>query len=201
MQAQYIEVETVNEIKPITQVHFNSDYDITEICTRFGNWSRLGLYLKQNTPSYYHSQPKKLKNICSDEDAELINKAFLEILRLNVINSKNIYDVLILFYFGEKQIITDLIPTDGYVRKEIARLSQGIQGAPNLKRTNKGIRIDEIYVVKPLSIKAISDKLGITWDKASEYKKSGEDFLHGYFSAMANVGFKLDLMFNIKNLK
>lgn len=195
MLAEYIEVEEPKEIvKPVTRVHFKADYDITDVCTRFGNWSRRGLYLKQNTPSYYQSQPKKLREVCSDNDAQLINTAFLEILRLNISNSKNIYEVLILFYFGEKQIITDFIPTDGYVRREMTRFAQYVHGAPP-KRVSKGIRVDEIYIVKPLSVKDISNKLDMNWNAVDKLKKSGEDFLTGYFSALkSSFGIKLEML-------
>lgn len=191
---KYIDDEPKEVVKPVTQVRFKVDYDITDICTRFGNWSRRGIYLRQNTPSYYQSQPKKLRELCSDNDAQLINSAFLEILRLNISNSKDIYEVLILFYFGEKQIITDYIVTDRSVRKEMARFAQNVHGAP-AKSLSRGIRVDNIYIVKPLSLTAIAKKLEITWDFANQCKKSGEDFLRGYFASLKkNSGIELEIV-------
>lgn len=181
---QYIEVETPKKIvKPVSQARFSSNYDIANLLTKFGNWARMGVYLKQNTPYYYHSQPKKLKEICSDDDALLINDGLLDLLNLNIKNSGLIYDILILYYFGERQIVKDIIYNDGSVRKEFARVAQEIQGPANIKKLSKNILNNNVNVIKRLSISEIAKKKGVSWDKAGEYKKSGEDFLVGYIAA------------------
>ena len=192
---KYIDDEPKEIVKPITQVRFKVDYDITDICTRFGNWSRRGIYLRQNTPSYYQSQPKKLREVCSDNDAMLIDKAFLSILALNIAQSKNIYDILILHYFGEKQVITDYVSTSGHVRSEWKRLAQDVHGVPNFKQLSRKIREDKIYIIKPLSVQLIADKMQTNWNAVDKLKKSGEDFLNGYFlSLKANAGIELEML-------
>lgn len=192
---KYIEDEPKEIVKPVTQVRFKVDYDITDICTRFGNWSRRGIYLRQNTPSYYQSQPKKLREVCSDNDAMLIDKAFLSILALNIARSKNIYDILMLYYFGEKQVITDYISSSGVVRDECERLAQNSHSVPNFKKLSREIREDKIYLIKPLSVQSIADKMQTNWNAVDRLKKSGEDFLNGYFlSLKANSSIELEML-------
>ena len=192
---KYIDDEPKEVAKPVTQVRFKVDYDITNICTRFGNWSRRGIYLRQNTPSYYQSQSKKLREVCSDNDAMLIDKAFLSILALNIVQSKNIYDILMLYYFGEKQVITDYISSSGVVRDECERLAQNSHSVPNFKKLSREIREDKIYLIKPLSVQSIADKMQTNWNAVDRLKKSGEDFLNGYFlSLKANSGIELEML-------
>lgn len=191
------EEEEKKEVKSVTKVRFKADYDITEVCTLFGNWSRKNLYLRQNTPSYYHSQPKKLKEVCSDNDAMLINDAFLAILSLNIPQSKDIYDTLILFYFGEKQEITDYIATEGYVREEWKRQAQGLHDLPNFKKIAQGIREEKLYIVKPLAVTTIASNFKTNWNAVDKLKKTGEDFLNGYFMSMKmNAGIELEMLKN-----
>lgn len=192
---KYIEDEPKEIVKPVTNVRFKVDFDITNILTRFGNWSRRGIYLRQNTPSYYQSQPKKLREVCSDNDAMLIDKAFLSILALNIAQSKNIYNILMLYYFGEKQVITDYASTSGRVRSEWKRLAQDVHGAPNFKQLSRKIREDKIYLIKPLSVQSIADRMQTNWNAVDKLKKSGEDFLNGYFlSLKANAGIELEML-------
>ena len=191
------EEEPKEEVKRAAKVRFKVDYDITEVCKLFGNWSRKNLYLRQNTPSYYHSQPKKLKSVCSDNDAMLINDAILAILSLNIPQSKNIYDTLILFYFGEKQEITDYIATEGYAREEWKRQAQGSHDLPDFKKLAHGIRKDSIYIVKQLSVADIAQRLETNWNAVDKLKKTGEDFLNGYFMSMKmNAGIELEMLKN-----
>ena len=197
MLAEYKYIEDEPEVveKRIKNVRFKVDFDITNVCTRFGNWSRRGIYLKQNTPSYYQSQPKKLREVCSDNDAMLIDKAFLSILALNIAQSKNIYDILMLHYFGEKQVITDYVSTSGNVREEWKRLAQDIHGTPNFKQLSREIREEKIYLIKPLSVQLIADRMETNWNAVDKLKKSGEDFLNGYFlSLKANSGIELEML-------
>lgn len=195
---RYLEGEEQKEkVKPVTKVRFKADYDITEVCMLFGNWSRKNLYLRQNTPSYYHSQPKKLKEVCSDNDAMLINDAFLAILSLNIPQSKDIYDTLILFYFGEKQEITDYIATEGYVREEWKRKAQGSHDLPNFKKIARGVREEKLYIVKPLAVTTIASNFKTNWNAVDKLKKCGEDFLTGYFAAIkSNIGIELEMLKN-----
>ena len=187
--------EPKEEVKPVTKVRFKVDYDITEVCMLFGNWSRKNLYLRQNTPSYYHSQPKKLKEVCSDNDAMLINDALLSILSLNISRSKEIYDTLILYYFGEKQEIADYIATDSYVREEWKRQAQGFYDLPYFKKLAQGIRKESIYIVKQLSVADIAQRFETNWNAVDKLKKTGEDFLNGYFMSMKmNAGIELQLL-------
>ena len=189
------EEEPREEVKPVTKVRFKVDYDITEVCTLFGNWSRKNLYLRQNTPSYYHSQSKQLKEVCSDNDAMLINDALLSILSLNISRSKDIYDTLILYYFGEKQEVTDYIATEGYAREEWKRQAQGFHDLPDFKKIAHGIRKDSIYIVKQLSVADIAQRFETNWNAVDKLKKTGEDFLNGYFMSMKmNAGIELQLL-------
>lgn len=195
---KYIDEEEPKEAtKQAPKARFKVDYDITEVCKLFGNWSRKNLYLRQNTPSYYHSQPKKLKFVCSDNDAMLINDAILAILSLNIPQSKNIYDTLILYYFGEKQEITDYIATDGYVRDEWKRQAQSFHDLPDFKKLAHGIRTDSIYIVKQLSVADIAQRFETNWNAVDKLKKTGEDFLNGYFMSMKmNAGIELEMLKN-----
>lgn len=191
---KYVEDEPKEIVKPIASVRFKADYDITDVLRLWGNWSRRGIYLRQNTPSYYQSQPKKLREVCSDNDAMLIDKAFLSILALNIAQSKNIYDILMLHYFGEKQVITDYVSTSGHVRSEWKRLAQDVPGVPNFKQLSRKIREEKIYIIKPLSVQLIADKIQTNWNAVDKLKKSGEDFLNGYFlSLKANAGIELEI--------
>ena len=191
------EEESKEEIRQAPKVRFKVDYDITEVCMLFGNWSRKNLYLRQNTPSYYHSQPKKLKEVCSDNDAMLINDALLAILSLNISRSKDIYDTLILYYFGEKQEIADYIAIDGYVREEWKRQAQGSHDLPDFKKLAHGIRKDSIYIVKQLSVADIAQRFETNWNAVDKLKKCGEDFLTGYFAAIkSNIGIELEMLKN-----
>ena len=191
------EEEPKEEIRQAPKVRFKVDYDITEVCMLFGNWSRKNLYLRQNTPSYYYSQPKKLKEVCSDNDAMLINDALLSILSLNISRSKDIYDTLILFYFGEKQEITDYIATEGYAREEWKRQAQGSHDLPDFKKLAHGIRTDNIYIVKQLSVTDIAQRFETNWNSVDKLKKTGEDFLNGYFMSMKmNAGIELEMLKN-----
>lgn len=191
------EEEPKEEVKPVSKVRFKADYDITEVCMLFGNWSRKNLYLRQNTPSYYHFQPKKLKEVCSDNDAMLINDALLSILSLNISRSKEIYDTLILYYFGEKQEIADYIAIDGYVREEWKRQAQGSHDLPDFKKLAHGIRKDSIYIVKQLSVADIAQRFETNWNAVDKLKKTGEDFLNGYFMSMKmNAGIELEMLKN-----
>ncbi|MCX8618179.1 hypothetical protein J3U42_07225 [Gilliamella sp. B2923] len=80
------------------------------------------------------------------------------------------------------------------MRKEMARFAQCAHGAP-IKRVSRGIRVDNIYIVKPLSLTAIAKKLEITWDFANQCIKSGEDFLRGYFASLKiNSGTELEIV-------
>lgn len=192
---KYIEDEPKEIVKPVTQVRFKVDFDVTNILTRFGNWSRRGIYLRQNTPSYYQSQPQKLREVCSDNDAMLIDKAVLSILALNIVQSKNIYDILMLYYFGEKQVITDYISSSGVVRDECERLAQNSHSVPDFKKLSREIREDKIYLIKPLSVQSIADKMQTNWNAVDRLKKSGEDFLNGYFlSLKANSSIELEML-------
>ena len=189
------EEEPKEEIRQAPKVRFKVDYDITEVCMLFGNWSRKNLYLRQNTPSYYYSQPKRLKEVCSDNDAMLINDALLSILSLNISRSKEIYDTLILYYFGEKQEIADYIAIDGYVREEWKRQAQGSHDLPDFKKLAHGIRKDSIYIVKQLSVADIAQRFETNWNAVDKLKKTGEDFLNGYFMSMKmNAGIELQLL-------
>jgi hypothetical protein len=199
MLAEYIYVddEPKKEVEPVKNARFVVNYDITEVCTRFGNWSRKNLYLKQNTPNYYNSQQKKFREVCSDSDAQKINDAFLSILQFNDMQSKNVYDTLILFYFGEKQKIDDYIATDGCVRREWKKAAQGL-AVDTSKQISRGIRTDTIYIVKPLSVQDIARKLDANWNVVDKLKKRGEDYLRGYFSALKKgAGIELEMIKDI----
>ena len=192
---KYIEDEPKEIVKPVTNVRFKVDFDITNILTRFGNWSRRRIYLKQNTPFYYQSQPQKLREACSDHDARLINDAFLSILAFNITQSKNIYDVLMLHYVGEKQVVTDYISTSGVIRGELKRLASDVHGAPNFKQLSREIREEKIYLIKPLSVQLIADRMQTNWNAVDKLKKKGEDFLNGYFSSLkVNLGVELEML-------
>lgn len=183
--------------KSIAKVRFKADYDITDVCMRFGNWSRKNLYLKQNTLLYYHSQPKKLKEVCSDNDAMLINDALLAILSLNIPQSKDIYNTLILYYWGEKQEVIDYIAVDGCVKEEWKRQAQGFHDLPNSKKIARGIREEKLYMVKPLPIVDIAKRFKTNWNAIDKLKKSGEDFLTGYFAAIkSSSGIELEMLKN-----
>ena len=48
--------------------------------------------------------------------------------------SKDIYNTLILYYWGEKQEVTDYIAVDGCVKEEWKRQAQGFDDLPIFKK-------------------------------------------------------------------
>lgn len=174
-----------------TCVHFNADYDIHDVLLRFGNWSRRGLYLKQNTISLYNAQSKDLKETCSDNDAQIINKAILLMLSLNNSDKNLMYDITMLYYFGEKQVIEDYIPNTGIAREIKEKHIAGKLSMISAKDFYKS----EIFIVKPLTIREISKKLGISKEKVRALKSSAEDFLVGCLATLEKLsGYKLDVL-------
>lgn len=108
--AQYVEVETVAvKSKPVTQVHFNSDYDITDLLTRWGNWARKEAYLQRKAFSLFKSEQESFKDSLSDGDGIMIDSVIAALGKLKTKKSQDEFEVLKLYYFGEVSMLDDTV--------------------------------------------------------------------------------------------
>lgn len=124
MPAEYIEVEEPPEIiKPITQVRFKADYDITDILTRWGNWARKEAYLQRKAFSFIKSEREQFKESCSDEDGLLIDSMIAMIGRIKTQKSQDEYKILKLYYFGEIRMLDDTVMIVTQSLRSIAKIT------------------------------------------------------------------------------
>jgi Phage antitermination protein Q. len=195
--AEYIEVEEHKEIvKPVTRVHFKADYDITDVLRLWGNWSRKDYYSEQKTPNFYNEQSKQYKEICSDEDAMIIDAILISLSKVNK-QSNEQYKILKLFYFGEVLTIEDYVATTGHGR-ELERLAHdGVINLISMKDFNKQTK----NIIKPLSVVDIAKKVGVGRAKIKSLKEGGENHVIGHLNALTMLtGEKLEILNNIKNI-
>lgn len=124
MLAEYIEVEEQKEIvKPVTQVHFKADYDITDILTRWGNWARKEAYLQRKAFNLFKSEQEQFKESCSDDDGLLIDSMITTLGRMNTQKSQDEYQVLTLYYFGEIRMLDDTVMIVTQSLRSIAKIT------------------------------------------------------------------------------
>lgn len=177
---QYIEVETPKKIvKPVSQARFSSNYDINDLLTEWGNWSRKDYYIEQKTPSFYYNQKSKHKKICSDEDALLIENILTSLAKINK-NGADQFNVLKLFYFGCELTIEEYVASTGCTRNLAELAKKGLVSiicARDFKEQTKKI-------IRPLTVIDIARKLKIDRSKVKFLKNGGENHVLGHLCAI-----------------
>lgn len=110
MLVEYREVETVKyESKPVTEVHFNSDYDITDLLTRWGNWARKDAYLQRKAFSLFKSEEGKFKDSLCDGDALMLDSVIAALGKIKTQKAQDEFKVLKLYYFGQIKMLDDTV--------------------------------------------------------------------------------------------
>ena len=99
--------EPKKEVKPVTKVRFEADYDITDVLRLWGNWARKNVYLEQRSPSWFNEQPKRYKESCSDDDALLIDSALISLSKTSRQGAEQ-YEVLKLFILGNLERLRNM---------------------------------------------------------------------------------------------
>ena len=101
----YLEVdEPKEEIKQITRVRFEADYDITDVLTRWGNWARKEAYLQRKSFTLFKSEFKD-KELLNNDDGITIDSVIAELGKMKSKKAKNEYQILKLYYFGKVNIV------------------------------------------------------------------------------------------------
>ncbi|KDN11116.1 antiterminator Q family protein [Gilliamella sp. Imp1-1] len=189
----YVDDEPKEIVKPVTRVRFQSDYDITDVLRLWGNWSRKNYYSEQKSPSLFENQQKKYKELCSDDDAMLIDSALIALSKTNRQAAEQ-YNVLKLFYFGEKQTIEDYVAATGFGRKLERLAFNGTISIISAKDFNKQTK----NIIKPLSVVDIAKKMNIDRAKIKSMKEGGENHIVGHLSAITLLtGQRLDILNSI----
>ena len=195
MLAEYKYIEDEPEVaKPIASVRFKADYDITDVLRSWGNWSRKDYYSSQKTPCFYDNQQKHHKELCSDDDALLIDSA---LILLSKTSKKGLeqYEVLKLFYFGEEVTIESIVAATGAGRKLKRLADENLLSIVSTKDFN----IQTKNIIKPLTVVDIAKKIGIDRAKVKLLKEGGENHILGHLSAITLLtGEKLALLNNLK---
>ncbi|WP_392564335.1 antiterminator Q family protein [Orbus wheelerorum] len=120
---EYVEVQTVSESKPVTQVHFNSDYDITDVLDRWGNWARKEAYLQRKAFSLFKSEQGKFKNSLCDDDALIVDSVIAHLGKMKTKKSQDEFKVLKLYYFGEVTMLDDTVMIITQSLRAIAKIT------------------------------------------------------------------------------
>lgn len=124
MLAEYREVETVKyESKPVTEVHFNSDYDITDLLTRWGNWARKDAYLQRKAFSLFKSEEGKFKDTLCDGDALMLDSVIAALGKIKTQKAQDEFKVLKLYYFGQIKMLDDTVMIVTQSLRGIARIT------------------------------------------------------------------------------
>ena len=190
------EEEEKKEVKSVTKVRFKADYDITDVLRLWGNWARKNYYFKQKTPSLFYDQQIKYKEVCSDDDALLIDSALIYLSKVNKQGAEQ-YEVLKLFYFGQPETIEEYVPTTGLGRK-LERLA--FDGKISIIDARDFSKQTESYI-KRLAVVDIAKKMNIDRAKVKLIKEGGENHIVGHLSAITMLtGQKLSILTNIKHI-
>lgn len=120
---KYIDDEPKEVVKPVTQVRFKADYDITDILTRWGNWARKEVYLQRKCFSLFKSEQEQFKESCSDDDGLLIDSMMTALGRMKTQKSQDEYQVLKLYYFGEIRMLDDTVMIVTKSLRSIAKIT------------------------------------------------------------------------------
>lgn len=195
MSYEYIEVEEKKEVvKQVTQVRFKADYDVTDALRMWGNWSRKNYYSEQKTTYFYNEQSRQYKEICSDNDAMIIDSVLISLSKVSKKGNEQ-YKILKLFYFGEALTIEDYVATTGLGRK-LERLAYDERASIiSIKDFNKQTK----NIIKPLSVVDIAKKFGVDRAKIKSLKECGENHVFGHLSALTLLtGQQLEILNNIK---
>lgn len=194
---KYIDDEPREIVKPITKVRFKADYDITDVLRLWGNWSRKDYYEEQKTPNFYNEQKKQHKEVCSDNDGLLIDSILISLSKTGSTGREQ-FEVLKLFYFGERQIIEDCVPTTGVGRELMMTLTPNdLSNKISVKNFNRQSK----NIIMPLNVVDIAKKMGIDRAKIKSLKEGGENHIVGHLSALTLLtGKKLEILEQIKFL-
>lgn len=204
MLMKYIEVAKNDKtVKPITNVRFKVDYDITNILRLWGNWSRKDYYLEQKTLNFYNTQHKRYKEVCSDNDGLLIDSILQSMSKVSN-KAREQYQVLMLSYFGEECIIEDYVASSGAVQrlgilidKKIVQPDESLISNISMKDFNKQVK----HIIKPLSVVDIAAKMGVDRAKIKAIKEGGENHIVGHLSALTLLtGEQLEIIKHIKHI-
>lgn len=186
--------EPKKEVKPVTKVRFEADYDITDVLRLWGNWARKNVYLEQRSPSWFNEQPKRYKESCSDDDALLIDSALISLSKTSRQGAEQ-YEVLKLFYFGQSRTVEEYVASTGMGRK-LERLA--FDGAVSII-SNKDFNKQTKTFIQPLSVVDIAKKMNIDRSKVKLIKEGGENHIVGHLSAITMLtGQRLEILNNIK---
>lgn len=110
MIAEYVEIETPKqEVKAVTQVHFNADYNINDVLTQWGNWARSDAYLQRKNFCLYKKEEEQRKEFLSDGDALLIDSCMSQMSKVKFKKSQQEVEVLKLYYYGKVTILHDTV--------------------------------------------------------------------------------------------
>lgn len=98
--------EPKEEIKQITRVRFEANYDITKVLTRWGNWARKEAYLQRKSFSLFKSEFED-KELLNNDDGITIDSVIARLGKIKLKNAKDGYQILKLYYFGKVDIVDD----------------------------------------------------------------------------------------------
>ena len=180
MLAEYIEVEEPKEIvKPVTQVHFKADYDITDVLILWGNWSRKEAYKKQGSLSLYQSQEPEYKELCSDNDGLIIDGIISSMKSIRFQKTKEEALVLVKSYYGDEILVDDYIFIERYKIKESCSI-----------------------IIRPRTLREIAIELGCSEANIRKIKSSGESHVIGALAQQTQqTGTELELFKKINLFK
>lgn len=192
---KYIDEEELKaKVKPVTKVRFKADYDITDVLRLWGNWARKNHYLEQRSPAWFNEQPKRYKEICSDNDALLIDSALISLSKTSKQGAEQ-YEALKLFYFGQSRTVEEYVASTGFGRKLERLAFNGVVSIISNKDFNKQTKI----YIQPLSVVDIAKKMNIDRSKVKLIKQGGENHIVGHLSAITMLtGHRLEILNNLK---
>lgn len=188
------EEQPKEEVKNVTKVRFEADYDITDVLRLWGNWARKNVYLEQRSPSWFNEQPKRYKESCSDDDALLIDSALISLSKTSRQGAEQ-YEVLKLFYFGQPRTVEEYVASTGFGRKLERLAFNGLVSIISNKDFDKQTKT----YIQPLSVVDIAKKMNIDRSKVKLIKEGGENHIVGHLSAITMLtGQRLEILNNIK---
>lgn len=169
--------EPKKEVKPVTKVRFEADYDITDVLRLWGNWARKEAYEKQGGLALYQAQSPEYKEVCSDNDGLIIDSIITCMRNLRLQKTKEEAVVLTKTYYGDETIDNDHIFVGRYRIKESCTI-----------------------LIIPKTLREIANELGCSEGAIRKIKSSGESHIIGALAQQTQLtGTELDL-FNKINL-
>lgn len=168
---KYIDDEPKEVVKPVTQVRFKADYDITDVLRLWGNWSRKEAYEKQGTLNLYQSQEPEYKELCSDNDGLIIDGIISSMKSIRFQKTKEEALVLIKSYYGDEILDDDYVFTERYKVKESCSM-----------------------IIRPRTLREIAMEFGCSEASIRKIKSSGESHIIGALAQQTQqTGMELEL--------